>query len=54
MIWLEIRIRPEDKDEKPSTIRNLLNNGLKGKYVLQSVTEDSEKGEFIFRYKKRK
>jgi hypothetical protein len=51
---LEIRIKVEEKDEKPSTIRNLLNNGLKGKYVLQSITEDTEKGEFVFRYKKRK
>lgn len=48
---MEIRIKVED--EKPSTIRNLLNNGLKGKYALQSVTEDKE-GEFVFKYKKRK
>lgn len=53
-IWLEIRIKPEEKDEKPSIIRNLLNNGLKGKYVLQSITQDTENGEFVFRYKKRK
>ncbi|HEX3013386.1 MAG TPA: hypothetical protein VHO92_03815 [Methanobacterium sp.] len=45
---MEIRV----KDEKPSTIRNLLNNGLRGKYALQSITEDKGKGEFIFQYKK--
>ncbi|MGB9978633.1 hypothetical protein [Methanobacterium sp.] len=49
---MEIRIKVED--EKPSTIRNLLNNGLKGKYALQSITEDKGKGEFVFQYKKRK
>ena len=53
MIGLEIRIKPEEKDEKPSKIRNLLNNGLKDKYVLQSVTEDTKKGEIVFKYKKR-
>jgi hypothetical protein len=53
MIWLEIRIKPEEEDEKPSKIRNLLNNGLKGKYILQSVTEDTKKGVIIFKYKKR-
>ena len=53
-IWLEIRIKPDKKDEKPAMIRNLLNNGLKGKYILQSVTQDTENGEFVFKYKKRK
>jgi hypothetical protein len=51
-IWLEIRVKIED--EKSSAIRNLLNNGLKSKYVLQSITEDKGKGEYVFQYKKRK
>jgi len=42
------------EDEKPSTIQKLLNNGLKGKYILQSITQDTKKGEYIFQYKKRK
>ncbi|WP_176720329.1 MULTISPECIES: hypothetical protein [Methanobacterium] len=49
---MEIRVKVGD--EKASTIRNLLNNGLRGKYVLQSVIEDKGKGEFIFQYKKMK
>jgi hypothetical protein len=49
---LEIRVKIED--EKSSVIRNLLNNGLKGKYVLQSITEDKGKGEYVFQYKKKK
>jgi hypothetical protein len=48
---LEIRIKAED--EKPSEIQKLLNNGLKGKYILQSVTQDTKNGEQVFRYKKR-
>ncbi|MEN4018395.1 MAG: hypothetical protein PQ975_00710 [Methanobacterium sp.] len=50
---MEIRIKVEEEDETPGKLRNLLNNGLKGKYVLQSITQDTEKGEYIFRYKKR-
>gem|GEM_PF-1938229 len=50
---MEIRIKVEEGDEKPGKLRNLLNNGLKGKYVLQSITQDTEKGEYAFRYKKR-
>ena len=49
---MEIRVKIEN--EKASTIRNLLNNGLRGEYALQSVTEDKGKGEFIFQYKKMK
>lgn len=48
---LEIRVKTED--EKPSKIQNLLNNGLKGQYILQSITQDTDKGEFVFKYKKR-
>jgi len=50
---LEIRIKAEDENEKPGKIQKLLNNGLKGEYILQSVTQDTKKGEHIFRYKKR-
>ena len=49
---MEIRVKIEN--EKSSTIRNLLNDGLRGKYVLQSITEDKGKGEYVFQYKKRK
>lgn len=49
---MEIRIKMEE-NEKPSKIQNLLNNGLKGKYVLQSITQDTKRGEHVFRYKKR-
>ena len=47
---MEIRVKIED--EKSSAIRNLLNNGLKSKYVLQSITEDKRKGEYVFQYKR--
>jgi len=50
-ILLEIRIKVED--EKPEKIQKLLSNGLKGKYVLQSITQDNKKEEYIFRYKKK-
>ncbi|MGZ7044307.1 MAG: hypothetical protein ACXVH2_10965 [Methanobacterium sp.] len=50
---MEIRIKAEETDEKPEKIQKLLYNGLKGKYVLQSVTQDTKRGEHVFRYKKR-
>ena len=50
---MEIRIKVEEEDEKPEKIQKLLSNGLKGKYILQSVTQDTKKGEHVFRYKKK-
>jgi hypothetical protein len=50
---LEIRIKVEEEDEKPEKIQKLLSNGLKGRYILQSVTQDTKKGEYVFRYKKK-
>lgn len=50
---MKIKVKREDEDEKPSRIQKLLNDGLKGKYTLQSVTQDTKNGEFIFKYKKK-
>ncbi|MGB9936374.1 MAG: hypothetical protein ACPK7O_01505 [Methanobacterium sp.] len=50
---MEIIVKKENEDLKPSEIQNLLNNGLKGKFVLQSVTQDTKKGEYVFKYQKR-
>ncbi len=50
---MEIRIKVEEEDEKPEKIQKLLSNGLKGRYILQSVTQDTKKGEHVFRYKKK-
>ncbi len=53
VIKLEIRIKPDSEDEKPSKLQNLLRNGLKGKYVLSTSTQDKNTGEIIFKFKKR-
>jgi hypothetical protein len=50
---LEIRIKVEEEDEKPEKIQKLLSNGLKGKYILQSIVQDTKNREYIFHYKKR-
>jgi len=53
VIRLEIRIKPDSKEEKSSKLYNMLRNGLKGRYVLSSVTEDKKTGEFTFIFKER-
>ena len=50
---MEIRIKVEEEDENPEKIQKLLYNGLKGKYILQSIIQDTNSGEHVFRYKKR-
>jgi len=53
VIILEIRIKADSEDEKPSMLQNLLRNGLKGKYVLSTSTQDKNTGEIVLKYKKR-
>jgi hypothetical protein len=51
---LKIIIKPDSDDEDPNKLYNLLRNGLSGQYVLQSVTKDKFKGEYIFNFKEKK
>lgn len=53
MIKLEIRIKPDSREDKSTKLYNLLRSGLKGKYVLSTVTEDKNKGEFTFVFKEK-
>jgi len=51
---LKIIIKPDSDDEDPNKLYNLLRNGLSGQYVLQSVTKDNFKGEYIFNFKEKR
>ena len=51
---MKIIIKPDSNDEDPNKLYNLLRNGLGGQYVLQSVTKDRFKGEYIFNFTKKK
>jgi len=53
VIKVEIRIKPDSKEDKSTKLYNLLRNGLKGKYVLSTVTENKNTGEFTFIFKEK-
>lgn len=51
---MKITVKPDSDKENPKKLVNLLRNGLGGKYVLQTVTQDRSKGEYTFNFKEKK
>lgn len=51
---MKIIIKPDSDKEDANKLYNLIRNGVGGQYILQTVTQDRSKGEYIFNFKEKK